>query len=69
VQNGAIVAVESLGGKELQYFFHNDQRRRRDTSAQSPRIFVTQIGLEPVLRERAAALGARLSYSVRGHRR
>src|SRR5262245_42792996 len=62
VQNGAIVAVESLGGKELQYFFHNVNDGVEHLSP-SPRIFVTQIGLEPVLRERAAALGAQLSYS------
>ena len=63
VQNGAIVAVESLGGKELQYFFRNINDGVEQLSA-SPRIFVTQIGLEPVLRERAAALGARLRYSA-----
>ncbi|HZM80601.1 MAG TPA: FAD-dependent monooxygenase [Candidatus Limnocylindrales bacterium] len=63
VQNGAIVAVETLGGKELQYFFRNINDGVEQLSA-SPRIFVTQIGLEPVLRERAAALGARLRYSA-----
>jgi len=63
VQNGAIVAVESLGGRELQYFFRNINDGVEQLSP-SPRIFVTQIGLEPVLRERAAALGARLRYSA-----
>jgi 2-polyprenyl-6-methoxyphenol hydroxylase-like FAD-dependent oxidoreductase len=63
VQNGAIVAVESLGGKELQYFFRNVNDGVENLSP-SPRLFVTQIGLEPVLRERAAAMGARLSYSA-----
>lgn len=63
VQNGAIVAVETLGGKELQYFFRNINDGVEQLSA-SPRIFVTQIGLEPVLRDRAAALGARLRYSA-----
>src|SRR5215470_11918114 len=62
VQNGAIVAVESLGGKELQYFFHNINDGVQQLSP-SPRIFVTQIGLEPVLRERAGQSGARLAYS------
>jgi len=62
VQNGAIVAVESLGGKELQYFFRNINDGVEQLSP-SPRIFVTQIGLEPVLRDRAAQLGARLRYS------
>jgi 2-polyprenyl-6-methoxyphenol hydroxylase-like FAD-dependent oxidoreductase len=62
VQNGAIVAVESLGGRELQYFFRNINEGVEHLSP-SPRIFVTQIGLEPVLRERAAALGAHMRYS------
>src|SRR4029079_159746 len=63
VQNGAIVAVESLGGKELQYFFRNVNDGVEQLSP-SPRIFVTQIGLEAVLRHPAAALGARLRYSA-----
>jgi 2-polyprenyl-6-methoxyphenol hydroxylase-like FAD-dependent oxidoreductase len=62
VQNGAIMAVESLGGKELQWFFRNINDGVEHLSP-SPRIFVTQIGLEPVLRERAADLGAQLRYS------
>jgi 2-polyprenyl-6-methoxyphenol hydroxylase-like FAD-dependent oxidoreductase len=62
VQNGAIMAVESLGGRELQWFFRNINEGVEHLSP-SPRIFVTQIGLEPVLRERAAALGGQLRYS------
>jgi 2-polyprenyl-6-methoxyphenol hydroxylase-like FAD-dependent oxidoreductase len=62
-QNGAIVAVESLGGRELQWFFRNINEGVEQLSP-SPRLFVTQIGLEPVLRERAAALGGRLRYSA-----
>jgi 2-polyprenyl-6-methoxyphenol hydroxylase-like FAD-dependent oxidoreductase len=61
-QNGAIVAVDSLGGRELQWFFENINEGVEHLSP-SPRIFVTQIGLEPVLRARAADLGGRLSYS------
>ncbi len=63
VQNGAIVAVDSLGGKELQWFFRNINEGVELLSP-SPRIFVTQIGLEPVLRERAAELGAKLRSST-----
>jgi 2-polyprenyl-6-methoxyphenol hydroxylase-like FAD-dependent oxidoreductase len=63
VQNGAIVAVESLGGRELQWFFKNINEGVEHLSP-SPRIFVTQIGLEPVLRARAAELGGRLRYSA-----
>lgn len=62
VQNGAIMAVESLGGRELQWFFENINEGVEHLSA-SPRIFVTQIGLEPVLRARTAELGGRLHYS------
>jgi 2-polyprenyl-6-methoxyphenol hydroxylase-like FAD-dependent oxidoreductase len=61
-QNGAIVAVESLRGRELQWFFENINEGVEHLSP-SPRIFVTQIGLEPVLRARAAELGGRLRYS------
>jgi 2-polyprenyl-6-methoxyphenol hydroxylase-like FAD-dependent oxidoreductase len=63
VQNGAIVAVESLAGRELQWFFRNINEGVESLSP-SPRIFVTQIGLEPVLREHAARLGGRLRYSA-----
>jgi 2-polyprenyl-6-methoxyphenol hydroxylase-like FAD-dependent oxidoreductase len=62
VQNGAIMAVESLGGRELQWFFRNINDGVEHLSP-SPRIFVTQIGLEPVLRERAAELGGTLRYA------
>ncbi|GAA4457521.1 FAD-dependent monooxygenase [Phytohabitans houttuyneae] len=61
-QNGAIVAVDSLGGRELQWFFENINAGVEHLSP-SPRIFVTQIGLEPVLRARAAELGGQLRYS------
>jgi 2-polyprenyl-6-methoxyphenol hydroxylase-like FAD-dependent oxidoreductase len=62
-QNGAIVAVESLAGRELQWFFRNINDGVERLSP-SPRIFVTQIGLEPVLRDRAADLGGQLRYSA-----
>jgi 2-polyprenyl-6-methoxyphenol hydroxylase-like FAD-dependent oxidoreductase len=56
-QNGAIVAVESLGGRELQYFSRswNDGVEELSPTA---RLFITQVGLEPILRDRARALGA-----------
>jgi 2-polyprenyl-6-methoxyphenol hydroxylase-like FAD-dependent oxidoreductase len=57
LQNGAIMAVESLGGKELAYFFHSYNDGVEGLSP-TDRLFVTQVGLEPVLRERAVALGA-----------
>jgi len=57
VQNGAIMAVESLGGKELQYFFHSYNEGVEELSP-TDRLFITQVGLEPLLRDRAAELGA-----------
>ena len=56
-QNGAIVAVESLGGKELQYFFRSFNDGVEDLSP-TARLFITQVGLEPVLRRHATELGA-----------
>jgi 2-polyprenyl-6-methoxyphenol hydroxylase-like FAD-dependent oxidoreductase len=61
-QDGAIVSVESLGGKELDWYFRNVNEGVEHLSP-SPRLFVTQIGLEPVIKQRAANLGARLEYS------
>ena len=49
VQNGAIVSVESLGGKELDWYFRSINEGVEDLSP-SPRLFITQIGLEPILR-------------------
>jgi 2-polyprenyl-6-methoxyphenol hydroxylase-like FAD-dependent oxidoreductase len=63
VQNGAIVSVESLGGKELEYYFRNINEGVEELSP-CPRLFVTQIGLEPILHRRAHELGARLEYGV-----
>jgi 2-polyprenyl-6-methoxyphenol hydroxylase-like FAD-dependent oxidoreductase len=60
-QNGAIVSVETLAGKELEYYFHNINEGVEALSP-SPRLFITQIGLEPILRARAEELGARLEY-------
>lgn len=56
-QNGAIMAAESLGGKELVYFFHSYNEGVEGLSP-TDRLFVTQVGLEPVLRDRAVELGA-----------
>ena len=62
-QDGAIVSVESLAGKELEYYFRN-VNEGYETLSPSPRLFITQIGLEPILRRHAAELGARLEYST-----
>ena len=63
LQNGAIMAVESLGGKELVYFQENVNEGVEHLSP-APRLFITQIGLEPILRERAAALGAEHRFAA-----
>jgi 2-polyprenyl-6-methoxyphenol hydroxylase-like FAD-dependent oxidoreductase len=63
VQDGAIVAVESLGGKELTYFYENFNAGVTDLSP-TRRLFITQVGLEPVLRGRAEELGAEHLFST-----
>jgi 2-polyprenyl-6-methoxyphenol hydroxylase-like FAD-dependent oxidoreductase len=62
-QNGAIVSVESLAGEELDYYFRhiNDGVENLSPSA---RLFITQIGLEPILRRHAEELGAGLEYGA-----
>jgi 2-polyprenyl-6-methoxyphenol hydroxylase-like FAD-dependent oxidoreductase len=62
VQNGAIVSIESLGGKELDWYFRFINEGVEEISP-SPRLFVTQIGLEPVLLRAAERLGARVQYA------
>jgi 2-polyprenyl-6-methoxyphenol hydroxylase-like FAD-dependent oxidoreductase len=56
-QGGAIVAVESVAGRELQYFFRSYNEGVEGLSPTS-RLFITQVGLEPILRRRAGELGA-----------
>jgi 2-polyprenyl-6-methoxyphenol hydroxylase-like FAD-dependent oxidoreductase len=62
VQNGAIMSVESLAGKEIDYYFRNVNDGVEGLSP-SKRIFITQIGLEPILLEHARAHGADVRYS------
>ncbi len=62
VQNGAIVSVESLGGKELDYYFRNINEGVEELSP-CPRLFITQIGLEPVLLRKAGQVGAEVRYA------
>ncbi len=63
VQNGAIVSVDSLGGNELDWYFRfiNEGVEHLSPSA---RVFVTQIGLEPVLLRAAERLGAEIRYAA-----
>ncbi len=62
-QGGAIIAVESLGGKELKYFYRSYNEGVEDLSP-TERLFITQVGLEPILRRRAAELGAEHLFST-----
>lgn len=62
-QNGAIVAVESLCGKELQYFYKSWNEGVEDLSV-TPRLFITQVSLEPVLAKAAAARGAQHRFGT-----
>jgi 2-polyprenyl-6-methoxyphenol hydroxylase-like FAD-dependent oxidoreductase len=63
VQNGAIMAVESLGGKELHYFY-NSYNDGVEGLSPTNRLFLTQVGLEPVLRDHAASLGAEHQFGT-----
>jgi 2-polyprenyl-6-methoxyphenol hydroxylase-like FAD-dependent oxidoreductase len=62
VQNGAIVSVDNLGGKELDWYFRFINEGVEDLSP-SKRIFITQIGLEPILLRAAGQLGAQVQYA------
>jgi 2-polyprenyl-6-methoxyphenol hydroxylase-like FAD-dependent oxidoreductase len=63
VQNGAIVSVESLAGRELEYYFRNINEGVEGLSP-SPRLFITQIGLEPILLQRSQELGASIAWGT-----
>lgn len=63
VQNGAINAVDSLSGRELASFYRN-VNEGVETLSPAKRLFITQIGLEPVLRTRATELGADLRFAT-----
>jgi 2-polyprenyl-6-methoxyphenol hydroxylase-like FAD-dependent oxidoreductase len=63
VQDGAIMAVETLAGRELAWFIANLNEGVRDVSP-TERVFVSQSLLEPVLKGRAEALGADLRFGT-----
>jgi 2-polyprenyl-6-methoxyphenol hydroxylase-like FAD-dependent oxidoreductase len=58
-----IAAVESLAGRELAVFIPNLNEGVEKVSP-SLRFFMTQQSLEPLLRQRAEELGARLRYAT-----
>jgi 2-polyprenyl-6-methoxyphenol hydroxylase-like FAD-dependent oxidoreductase len=63
IQNGAIISVDRLSGKELACFYRSFNEGVEGLSPTS-RLFITQVGLEPVLRERARELGADHHYAT-----
>jgi 2-polyprenyl-6-methoxyphenol hydroxylase-like FAD-dependent oxidoreductase len=63
VQDGAIMAVETLAGRELGYFIANLNDGVRDVSP-CERVFISQSLLEPLLRTKAEELGAELRFAT-----
>src|SRR6516165_11901418 len=63
VQDGAVMAVESLAGKELAWYVPNLNESIRDVSP-SVRVFLTQNLLEPLLKARAEDWGAELLFGT-----
>jgi 2-polyprenyl-6-methoxyphenol hydroxylase-like FAD-dependent oxidoreductase len=63
VQDGAIMAVETLAGKEIGYFIANLNEGVRDVSP-CERVFISQSLLEPLLKARAEELGADLRFAT-----
>jgi putative polyketide hydroxylase len=62
-QDGAVMSVETLAGKEIAYFIPNLNDGVRDVSP-TVRVFITQRLLEPLLKSRAQELGAQLRFST-----
>ena len=63
VQDGAIVAVETLAGKEIAQYIANLNDGVRDVSPVE-RVFLSQSLLEPLLMSRAEELGADLRFGT-----
>jgi len=62
-QDGAVMSVETLAGKEIAYFIPNLNEGVRDISP-TVRVFITQSLLEPLLKSRAQELGANLRFGT-----
>lgn len=61
--NGGFVAVETLAGREIASYMPDINQGVEDVSP-ARRLFMPQQVLEPLLKERALELGARLAYST-----
>ena len=66
---GAIVAMDSLAGRKLADIIPSLNDGVDDTLSPCRRLFVTQPGLEPILRRQAPAAGCRGPRGARGRRR
>jgi len=64
LQDGGIMAVESLAGRELVWFLHNFNDGAQGLSP-TDRTFITQNLLEPILQRRAEQLGADIRFGAR----
>ncbi|UOY01362.1 FAD-dependent monooxygenase [Blastococcus sp. PRF04-17] len=62
-QNGAIVSVPSLSSPDVKYFFRHFNEGVEQLSP-TARLFITQIGLEPLLRNTAEERGAEHRYGT-----
>jgi 2-polyprenyl-6-methoxyphenol hydroxylase-like FAD-dependent oxidoreductase len=62
-QDGAIMAVETLAGRELAWFITNINQGVRDVSP-TVRLFITQKLLEPLMQQNAAELGAEIRFGT-----
>src|SRR5438874_2158542 len=63
VQDGAIMAVETLAGKEIGYFISNLNEGIRDVSP-TERVFISQSLLEPLLKAKVEELGVQLRFAT-----
>jgi 2-polyprenyl-6-methoxyphenol hydroxylase-like FAD-dependent oxidoreductase len=63
VQDGAVMAVETLAGKEIAWYIANLNEGVTDVSP-TLRVFITQSLLEPLLKGRATELGAELRFGT-----
>jgi 2-polyprenyl-6-methoxyphenol hydroxylase-like FAD-dependent oxidoreductase len=63
VQDGAILAVETLAGRELERYISNLNEGVADVSP-CKRCFISQSLLEPLLKARAIELGAELRFAT-----
>ena len=64
LQDGAIMGVETLAGRELTWFLYNFNEGAEGVSPTN-RTFITQNLLEPILRGRAEQLGAEVRFGSR----